>query len=156
VPIHRPVDPRPTRTPSVPWYSERTNRPPPAIQEPGPKSAAPAKWARPDPRLLVAAAGVVVLIAAAVLVGLITEVGTNGGAVLDVAKVQTGVVQTLSDPASGYGTNSVTDVSCNGGRNPSARKGTVFACDATVNGVPRHVTVLVSDDQGTYEIDGPR
>lgn len=86
----------------------------------------------------------------------VAKLGIGGGAVLDVAKVQTGVSQTLSDPASGYGANTVTDVSCNGGRNPSADNGTTFTCDANVNGTQRHVTVVVSDASGTYEIDGPR
>lgn len=96
------------------------------------------------------------MIAATVLVSTMTHLARIGGAVLDVTKVQAGVLQTLSDPASGYGANTVSNVSCNGGRNPSARQGTTFSCDATVNGVPRHVAVLVSDDHGTYEIDSPR
>jgi hypothetical protein len=79
-----------------------------------------------------------------------------GGTELDVTKVQAGVAQTLSDPVNGYGANTVSEVSCNGGRNPSAAKGTEFTCDATVNGARRHVSVLVSDDNGTYEVDGPR
>jgi hypothetical protein len=86
----------------------------------------------------------------------LATLGIGSGTVLDVAKVQAGVLQTLSDPASGYGANTVTDVSCNNGRNPSAAKGTTFTCDATVNGTQRHVTVVVSDGTGTYEIDGPR
>jgi Domain of unknown function (DUF4333) len=86
----------------------------------------------------------------------ISDMGVGRGMVLDVSKVQTGVLQTLSDPASGYGANTVSEVSCNGGRNPSARKGTTFTCEATVNGAQREVTVAVSDDQGTYEIDRPR
>jgi hypothetical protein len=97
-----------------------------------------------------------VVIGAAVVLANISKMGITGGTVLDVSKVQTGVLQTLSDPASGYGANSVTDVSCNGGRNPSARKGTTFTCTATVNGVQRQVAIAVSDDSGTYEIDRPR
>lgn len=79
-----------------------------------------------------------------------------GGTELDVTKVQAGVAKTLSDPVNGYGANTVSEVSCNGGRNPGAEKGTAFLCDATVNGARRHVNVLVSDDNGTYEVDGPR
>jgi hypothetical protein len=90
-----------------------------------------------------------------VLLSSVAKLGITGGTVLDVTKVQAGVLQTLSDPAGGYGANTVTDVSCNNGRNPSATKGTTFICDATVNGAQRHVTVVVSDDNGTYEIDGP-
>jgi Domain of unknown function (DUF4333) len=82
--------------------------------------------------------------------------GLAGGKVLDVDKVQHGVLQTLSDPAGGYGANTVTDVSCNNGRNPRADRGTTFTCDVVVNGAERHVTVVVSDDNGTYEIDRPR
>jgi hypothetical protein len=90
------------------------------------------------------------------LVANISDLGITGGTVLDVTKVQTGVLQTLSEPASGYGANTVRDVSCNRGRNPSAAKGTTFVCDVTVNGALRHVSVFVSDDKGTYEIDRPR
>lgn len=97
-----------------------------------------------------------VLIGVAVLLAHLSSVGIEGGTVLDVTKVQAGVLATLSDPASGYGANNVTDVSCNGGRNPNAAKGTTFVCDAMVNGAPRHVSVLMSDDNGTYEIDRPR
>ncbi|WP_293001549.1 DUF4333 domain-containing protein [Mycobacterium sp.] len=97
-----------------------------------------------------------VLIGVAILLAHLSSMGVGGGTVLDVTKVQAGVLATLSDSASGYGANSVTDVSCNGGRNPSAAKGTTFVCDAIVNGAARHVSVLVSDDHGTYEIDRPR
>jgi hypothetical protein len=106
--------------------------------------------------LLLSAAGVALLIAVVVLISNVARLGISGGNELDVTKVENGVLQTLSDPASGYGANTVADVSCNGGRNPSARQGTTFTCDATVNGTARHVNVLVSDDRGTYEIDGPR
>ncbi|WP_428340825.1 DUF4333 domain-containing protein [Mycobacterium sp.] len=108
------------------------------------------------PWLLVGVGAVAALIAVAVLLANVSNLGITGGTVLDVTKVQAGVLQTLSDSASGYGANNVTDVSCNGGRNPSARQGTTFTCDATVNGARRQVTVAVSDDQGTYEIDHPR
>jgi Domain of unknown function (DUF4333) len=146
-----------------PWYLQRPDRSPPSAplvaQE---KPALVLKdGAAPDlkkfiPWLLAGAGGLAVLIAAMVLVGNIARLGVTGGTVLDVTKVQSGVLQTLSDPASGYGANTVTDVSCNGGRNPSAHQGTTFICDAIVNGALRHVTVVVSDDRGTYEIDSPR
>jgi predicted metalloprotease len=35
-------------------------------------------------------------------------------------------------------------------------QGTTFMCDATVDGALRHVAVVVSDDNGTYDGDGPR
>jgi hypothetical protein len=45
----------------------------------------------------------VVLIGVAVLLANLSSVGFAGGTVLDVTKVQAGVLATLSDPASGYG-----------------------------------------------------
>jgi hypothetical protein len=164
----RPSPPRryspPTPPPGdIPWYLERSERPPqesPAAEHQKP-TAKPKDTGSADPKrllpwLLVGGGGLTVLIGTAVLLSNITKLGITGGTVLDVSKVQTGVLLTLSDPASGYGANTVTDVSCNSGRNPSDDKGTTFTCDATVNGAPRHVTVVVSDDKGTYEIDGPR
>jgi hypothetical protein len=106
--------------------------------------------------MIVGLGAVAVLIGATILLANVSSMGITGGTVLDVTKVQNGVLQTLSDPASGYGANTVTDVSCNGGRNPRAAKGTTFVCDAIVNGAQRHVSVFVSDDKGTYEIDRPR
>lgn len=102
-----------------------------------------------------AVAAALVVIAAFVVSG-VSRPGAAGGKVLDVSKVQAGVLQILSDPASGYGANTVTEVSCNNGRNPSAAKGATFTCDVTVNGAERQVTVVVSDDSGTYEIGRPR
>lgn len=157
-PTHRrpPTGDRTPPPPDIPWYLQRPERPPPDREKPSvaTKDATAPRHARLLRWLLVTAGGLAVVLTAAVL--LISRLGVAGGAVLDVTKVQAGVLQTLSDPASGYGANSVTDVSCNDGRNPSARKGTTFTCDATVNGTQRHVTVVVSDDHGTYEIDGPR
>jgi Domain of unknown function (DUF4333) len=148
--------------PDIPWYLRRPNRPPPnsAVEHQNPtatqKDADATDRKRLIPWLFVGAGGLAVLIGTAVLLGSISQLGITGGTVLDVTKVQTGVLQTLSDPASGYGANTVTDVSCNSGQNPSAGKGTTFTCDATVNGAQRHVTIVVSDDNGTYEIDAPR
>jgi hypothetical protein len=168
-PTPPPASPRPTagHRPSppgdIPWYLERSERPPqesPAAEDQKttakPKETGSADPKRLLPWLLVGGGGLTVLIGTAVMLSNITKLGITGGTVLDVSKVQTGVLLTLSDPASGYGANTVTNVSCNNGRNPSADKGTTFTCDAMVNGAPRHVTVVVSDDKGTYEIDGPR
>jgi Domain of unknown function (DUF4333) len=158
-----PAAQRPSPPADIPWYLERPEHPPqesPAAeyQKPTakPKDAGSADPNKLLPWLLVGAGGLAVLIGTAVLLSKITQLGITGRTVLDVSKVQTGVLLTLSDPASGYGANTVADVSCNNGRNPSADKGTTFTCDATVNGAPRHVTVVVSDDRGTYEIDSPR
>ena len=155
----------PPKTPDIPWYLQRADRPSASAPE-----AAVAKLdserrrrdteivRHPERNLwLVVGTGVLVLlIAASVLFSKISQLGVAGGNFLDVSKVQAGVLQTLADPSSGYGANTVTEVSCNNGRNPSATKGTTFTCDAIVNGAPRHVTVVVSDDHGTYEVDGPR
>jgi hypothetical protein len=155
----------PPKTPDIPWYLQRPDRPPtpaPIPNEPQRDSAAgrPAAEIADQPKikpwLLVGIGALAVLIGASVLLGNISKLSAAGGTFLDVAKVQAGVLQTLADPAGGYGANTVTEVSCNNGRNPSAKRGTTFTCDATVNGAPRHVTVVVSDDNGTYEIDGPR
>jgi hypothetical protein len=152
----------PARPPVTPWYQRpvRPVSPGPAVEPPNAiakqEDADAAARKRLIRRLLIGAGTLAVLIEAAVLLGGVSRLGGTGGKVLDVTKVQTGVLQTLSDPAGGYGANTVTDVSCNNGRNPSADKGTTFTCDVTVNGAPRHVTVVLSDDNGTYEIDGPR
>jgi hypothetical protein len=153
-PIHR-------QPAAIPWYLQRPDRPPSLAEEREKPTAVAKSTAAADRRslgrwLLGGAGGVALLVGIAVLAFNIPKLGATGGTVLDVTKVQAGVLQTLSDPASGYGANSVTDVSCNNGRNPSAAKGTTFTCDATVNGTQRHVAVIVSDDSGTYEVDGPR
>jgi Domain of unknown function (DUF4333) len=152
---HRPRD--------IPWYlqpPDRSKPPPPAVEHP----TSPTELKSTDTAggkslpwwLLVSAGAVAALIAVAVLLTNLSNPGITGGTVLDVNQVQKGVLQTLSDPAGGYGANAVTDVSCNGGRNPSAHRGTTFTCDATINGASRQVAVVVSDDKGTYEIDRPR
>jgi Domain of unknown function (DUF4333) len=152
----------PPRPPVTPWYQrpDRPVPPPPAATPQNPpatqKHTDTAARRRLTRRLVIGAGTVAVLIAAAVPFSSVSKLGATDGKVLDVTKVQVGVLQTLSDPAGGYGANRVTDVSCNNGRNPSANKGTTFTCDAIVNGAQRHVTVVVSDDNGTYEIDGPR
>ncbi len=75
---------------------------------------------------------------------------------LDVTKAETGVQQILTDPTNGYGVENVTEVNCNNGKNPTAKKGGTFSCDVNVNGAKRRVTVLFIDDNGTYEVDQPR
>lgn len=146
----------------MPWYLRPVNRSfpippshPGSRERPSNEDDNPGRTRRL--RHLLIGAGILALLAeAAVLLGGASRLHLTGGTELDVTKVQAGVAQTLSDPANGYGANTVSEVSCNGGRNPSAAKGTTFTCDATVNGARRHVGVLVSDDNGTYEVDGPR
>jgi hypothetical protein len=162
-PAHRPPTPgRPPQGPEIPWYLQRPERvtPPPPVEHRTPPTEPTPSGANGRtgllPWLLVGAGALAVLIGAAVVIVKISDIGIGGDTLLDVSKVQTGVLQTLSDPASGYGANNVSDVNCNGGRNPSARRGTTFTCTATVNGAQRQVTVAVSDDSGTYEVDRPR
>jgi hypothetical protein len=157
-PASRPPSANPPQRPSeIPWYQQRPNRSAPA-ELTGERQHPDARkdFTKLLPWLLFSTAGVALVIAVVVLIGNVAPPGISGGSELDVSKVENGVLQILSDPASGYGANTVADVSCNGGRNPSARQGTTFTCDAIVNGTARHIAVLVSDDRGTYEIDGPR
>lgn len=158
-----PAGQRPPPPPNIPWYLQRPHRAPPPAPAVGhqnptakPKDTLTADRKRLIRWILIGAGGLAILIEAALLLSGVSKLGITGGTVLDVTKVQTGVLQVLSDPASGYGANTVTDVSCNSGHNPSADKGATFTCDVVVNGTQRHVTVVVSDDHGTYEIDGPR
>lgn len=152
--------------PAAPLWYQRPDRPDlyvsssqwhgPATQPAPAATPGPAPRKKLVPGLLIGAGILVVLIGAAVLLSVVSRLGLLGDKVLDVSKVQAGVLQVLSDPASGYGANVVTEVSCNNGRNPPAAKGNSFTCDVTVNGAKRRVTVLVSDDHGTYEVDRPR
>ena len=76
--------------------------------------------------------------------------------VIDVAQAEAGVRQILSDPINGYGSNTISALRCNGGKNPSAAKGDSFTCEVEINGTVRHVTAVCSDDKGTFAVDGPR
>ena len=82
--------------------------------------------------------------------------GTLKTAQLDVSSVEAGVAQVLADPVDGYGAESVSNVRCNGGRNPEVEKGYSFECHAVVNGKEREVEAVIVDDDGTYEVDWPR
>jgi Domain of unknown function (DUF4333) len=97
-----------------------------------------------------------VLVEAVLLALGLSKLGSFTSKVLDVNKAQAGVAQILTDPTMGYGVKNVTDVSCNNGQNPSAEKGDAFICEVNISGTTRHVTVVVQDDNGTYEVDRPR
>lgn len=131
----------------TPWY-QRPAAPPAPIP--------PAHTPSTRPILIGAAVAAVLLIVGALLVSGVSRLRVADGKVLDASKVQAGVLRILSDPASGYGANTVSEVSCNNGRNPSAAKGATFTCDVIINGTERQVTIVVSDDDGTYEIGRPR
>ena len=85
-----------------------------------------------------------------------TSIATKGRSMKWLAAVAFAGTLFAGAAEAGQVVGTVTDVSGNNGQNPSADKGTTFTCDVTVNGAQRHVTVVVSDDNGTYEIDGPR
>ncbi len=80
----------------------------------------------------------------------------SGPTELDVNQVQAGVQQVLTDPINGYGRDNVSAVQCNGGKNPTVKPGDSFTCQVSVDGAARQVTVVFSDDAGTYEVDRPR
>ncbi|WP_428338659.1 DUF4333 domain-containing protein [Mycobacterium sp.] len=144
--------------PVAPWHQRPVAPWPPVKPHLRPPPGGGADTAAHDRRirgLLIGAGALAIVMSVAVIIRSAIQLG-DGGRVLDVSRVQAGVAQILSDPVGGYGANTVGDVSCNHGRNPSARKGTSFVCDVAVNGAQRHVTVVVTDDAGTYEVDRPR
>lgn len=75
---------------------------------------------------------------------------------LDVKAAQSGVEQILTDEENGYGAKNVDNVVCNGGKNPSVKKGGTFTCDVDIDGTKREVTVTFQNDDGTYEVGRPR
>jgi hypothetical protein len=97
-----------------------------------------------------------VALCAGVIAVAVWAFGPFDGKVLDVRRVEAGVAQILSDPIYGYGANDVTAVECNGGRDPKVEAGKSFTCQVSLNGVQRQVAVVIRDDAGIYEVDGPR
>lgn len=100
------------------------------------------------------------LLISALLIGLIlTKIDLSaitGTTELDVNQAQIGVQQVLTDPINGYGRDNVTGVRCNNGVNPTVKAGDSFTCSVNVDGAQRQVTVVFSDDKGSYEVDRPR
>lgn len=92
----------------------------------------------------------------AVVAVLLNRHAASSSTVLDVGSAQRGVQDVLVDPIEGYGVTTVSDVVCNGGKNPAVRTNGSFTCEVLVDGVQRHVTVVFLDDQGTYAVDRPR
>lgn len=126
--------------------------PQPAVEAPGRQ--------RHSQRGLLIGAGLAGLLSAALLVGLVlTKLDLSaitGTTELDVNQAQIGVQQVLTDPINGYGRDNVTGVRCNNGVNPTVKAGNSFTCQVSVDGAQRQVTVVFSDDKGTYEVDRPR
>jgi hypothetical protein len=75
---------------------------------------------------------------------------------LDVNKAQAGVQQVLTDETNGYGAKNVKDVKCNGGSDPTVKKGGSFDCTVSIDGAQKHVTVTFKDSKGTYEVGRPQ
>jgi hypothetical protein len=100
-------------------------------------------------------------IAAAVVLIAVSAAGVwawkfRDNTVIDVTQAEAGVRQILSDPINGYGSNTISALRCNGGKNPPAAKGDSFTCEVEIDGAVRHVTAVFSDDKGTFAVDGPR
>ena len=127
---------------------------------PGPYAAMPAEAAGApshSKRWLLITGGVFVgvIMALALVLGM-WQFGAFNSQVLDVNKAQEAVKRVITDPTAGYGVVNVTDVNCNNGDNPSAKKGDTFTCQVTVDGKKRQVTAVFIDDNGTYEVGRPR
>lgn len=107
------------------------------------------------PRTLAVIAGIAAAAALVLVLGFAWP-GFFTSTELDVAAAQTGVAQVLSDNTNGFGATNVTDVTCNGGHNPTVKKGGSFQCQVNIDGTPRHVTVTFQDDSGTYQVGQPQ
>jgi hypothetical protein len=151
---------------AAPQPAQQSHYYPQYAQQPGPYGypgqygAQPAHGAgapNQSKRWLLITGGVLlgVIVALALVLGLL-GFGVFNRHVLDVNKAQEAVKRVITDPTAGYGVDNVTDVNCNNGDNPSAKKGETFTCQVTVDGKKRHVTAVFIDDNGTYEVDRPR
>jgi uncharacterized protein DUF4333 len=148
------------------YYPQYAQQYPQYAQQPGPYGYPGQYGAQPadaagapnqSKRWLLITGGVLlgVIVALALVLGLLGS-GVFNRHVLDVNKAQEAVKRVITDPTAGYGIDNVTDVNCNNGKNPSAKKGETFTCQVTVDGKKRHVTAVFIDDNGTYEVDRPR
>ncbi|MBV8964910.1 MAG: DUF4333 domain-containing protein [Mycobacteriaceae bacterium] len=165
--MRRPTQPTP-RDPAQPQSSPPQQRVYPAqqrAQQPAPQVPSyPQQYAQPasaqpkgSMRWLLIVAGVLIgAMAAAVVVAGLMRFGAFDQQVLDVNKAQQAVKQVITDSVTGYGVQNVTDVTCNNGKNPAAKKGDTFTCEVTVDGKKRQVRAVFIDDNGTYEVDRPR
>jgi Domain of unknown function (DUF4333) len=102
------------------------------------------------------AAAIGVLVVVAVLVLGFLWPGWFVTTKLDVNKAQAGVQQVLTDETNGYGAKNVKDVKCNGGADPTVKKGGTFDCTVSIDGAQKRVTVTFQDNKGTYEVGRPQ
>ncbi|MEX7473045.1 DUF4333 domain-containing protein [Mycobacterium adipatum] len=120
---------------------------------PTPHRAAPTR-SGPDRRTVFIGAGVAVVL---VVVALgVWQFLFRDTTVIPLAQAEAGVREILTDPINGYGTNSISALRCNDGKDPSATKGASFTCAVEIDGTVRHVYVEFQDDKGTFAVDGPR
>ncbi len=130
---------------------------------PGSTASTPGPYGQPPagPQRSKKTIGTIIGVLAAVLVAAILVLGfwAPGFFVttkLDVGKAEAGVQQILTDGTNGYGAKNVKDVKCNGGQNPTVKKGASFDCDVSIDGTKRSVTVTFQDNKGTYEVGRPK
>ncbi|MCV7255204.1 DUF4333 domain-containing protein [Mycobacterium hackensackense] len=146
-----PYPPPPQRPPPPPQPDPHHYRLPP---QPPASHRVPNQASGPNMVLLGGIAGAVVLL---IVAGVsIWAWKFRDSTVIDVAQAEAGVREILSDPINGYGSNTISAMRCNGGKNPAAAKGDSFTCEVEIDGAVRHVTVVFQDDKGTFAVDGPR
>ena len=76
--------------------------------------------------------------------------------VLDLTQAQPQIEQMLRDPVEGYAVTTIEDLICNNGANPPVRQDTSFLCQGIIDGLPKRVTVVFQDNDGTFAVDRPR
>lgn len=127
---------------------------PPAMGYPPFAPAAHAASGNRRKLLILAGAGLAVVVAVVLITGLWLP-GYFNTDTLDVKAADTGVQQVLTDPTTGYGLPKVSDVACNKGQNPTITDGGTFTCTVTIAGNQRQVTVRFVGTDGTYAVGRP-
>ncbi|AQT82212.1 hypothetical protein B1R94_27625 [Mycolicibacterium litorale] len=121
---------------------------------PPPPLGAPAAGRNRRALLIAGGAGAALLVAVVLITGLWVP-GYFNTDTLDVKAAEAGVQQVLTDPATGYGLPTVSDVSCNHGENPKITAGGTFTCAVRISGNQRQVTVTFVGKDGTYAVGRP-
>jgi hypothetical protein len=126
-------------------------------QYPGQYAAAPPQGSKRSMALIGGVVGgILLLLVIGVLITGFWQPGFFVTTKLDVNKANAGVQQILTDETSGYGAKNVKDVKCNGGSDPTVKKGATFDCSVNIDGANKHVTVTFQDSKGTYEVGRPQ
>ncbi len=147
--------------PTAEGYGQPGQYPPPSGQYGEAPSFGDVATAEKGSKSSLAVLGAVIGVLAAIIVAVVLVMGfwKPGFFVttkLDVNKAQQGVKDILTNQTTGYGIDNVSDVKCNGGKNPTVKKDDTFTCDASVDGTHKQVTVTFQDDNGTYEVGRPK